>query len=376
MHLLAAINNNVDEWEALQHFDKAKPRLPLPYVFGGSFLMAGHTLSAIDLYSMADKRNISPFKSLYYKNKLGSVLEEVDIAALWGSDALMAILKQSLTPWSKKNILYFTYVFAPEHSGRKQQFLDLSIRILAKAAKGLVVMTVEQEKKALEILGNSIPVIRLRCGIDTSFYRVPSSLADIPEKYQKLIESLLSEPYVIMPGDELRFNDDAIRFVEKSGIRLVRVSQYGQKSGTEKFKQNIEECNISERVIVLEKIGYPFLRFLFQHASAYAGLVDSTWQPAGWTVACEALSSGLPMILYEGLVSRELAEVDVPVQLVQHVPMGDVTSFTEKLSSLVDLNQQGNLSQQAISFSSKHLDFETTAPPFVEKIEQLMESKV
>ncbi len=374
MHLLAAINNNVEEWAALHEYGKSKPRLPLSYAFGTAFLNAGHMLSAIDLCSKADKYNISPFHSLYYKREARDALKEADVAVLSGSNALRYILMQAVDPWAKKNILYLAYSIALKNPRGMKLLNEFAIKSLAGFVKAIVVMTAQQENDASEMLGNSVPIIRMRCGIDTAFYRTPSSTTDVPEKYKNLVEKLLKEPYVIMPGDELRFNDDAIQFAEKSGMRLVRISQYGYKSGTEQLKRNIVEHNLSDRLIVLEKISYPFLRFLLQHASAYAGLVDSTWQPAGWTVACEALSSGVPMVLYRGFVSRELeTEYDLPQHLVQHVSIRDVNSFTEKLASLAELNQQGKLSQQAMLFASKQLDFETTAPPFVEKIERLVE---
>ena len=264
MHLLAAINNNVEEWRALQHFDQDKPRLPLPYAFGGAFLKVGHTLSAIDLCSTADKKQVSPFKSLYYKNELGSALKDVDITALSGSNALKALLKQSFTPLSRNNILYFTYVFSPQNPSLKYMVNDMAIQLLSRAAKGIVLMTAEQETAAKAQFDDSLPVLRLRCGIDTAFYRVPSSLSDIPELQKSKVETLLTEPYVIMPGDELRYNDDAIKFVERTGIRLVRISQYSSKSNTEKLKQDIAERKLGDRLVVFENISYAFLRFLYQ----------------------------------------------------------------------------------------------------------------
>jgi hypothetical protein len=372
MHLLAAINNNVEEWRALQHFDQDKPRLPLPYAFGGAFLKVGHTLSAIDLCSTADKKQISPFKSLYYKNEFGSALKGVDVAALWGSDALKALLKQSLTPASRKNILYFTYVIAPENPSGRQRINDMAIQVLARSAKGIVLMTAEQEAAAHKLFAGSLPVIRLRCGIDTAFYRGEASLSDVPEKHRSTVEALLAEPYVIMPGDELRYNDDAIHFVENTGIRLVRVSQYGAKSNTEKLKRDITERKLGDRLVVFENISYAFLRFLFQHGSAYAGLVDSSWQPAGWTVACEALSSGLPMVLYEGLVSRELADINSPLGLVKAVPMSDVNVFSETLAEMVQSNQSGGFTSQAATFASENLDFQKTSSAFVKQVVALV----
>lgn len=374
MHILAAINNNINEWKALQQYSTVKPRLPLPYAFGGAFLNAGHKLSALDLTSKSKKEEINPFNNLYHKYELSNALRSVDIATLWGSDALKAIFQQAISSKYKNNIVYFTYVFSPEKPNKKQRMLDMATRLIARSTKGIVVMTGTHESSAKQRLGDNVPIIRMRCGIDTAFYRENVKNQDIPEHERYRVEKLLSEPYVIMPGDELRFNDDAINFVENSGIRLVRVSQYGYKSGTEKLKKEVEERGLEDRLLIFEKISYPFLRFLLANASAYAGLVDSSWQPAGWTVACEALSSGLPMVIYEGLTSREMNESTAPQELVQSVNMGDITTFTDKLISLVtEVNRdKEKIANQASKFAEDNLDFNITAPPFVREIEKLV----
>lgn len=374
MHILTAINNNVSEWAALLESDSTKPRLPLPYAFGGAFLNAGHSLSAIDIASGADTKNIDPFKSLFYKKDLYKALKNADVGVLWGTDALKFVSMQALNPYSKKDVLYFSYTFPSIHPSFKQRCLNLAVRILAREMKGIVLMTGEQVRKARSLFGSSVPVIRLRCGIDTKFYRHPSTWSDVPECYRAAVELLLKEPYVILPGDELRFNNDAITFVQKSGINLVRISQYGHKSGTLQLKQRIIRDQLDGKVFVFEKISYAFLRFLLQHATAYAGLVDSSWQPAGWTVACEALASGLPMVLYDGLVFDEMQEAGVPSELIDSVPMGDVDSFTMKLSSLVEMKSQVDIAPSAIAFAARELDFEKTAPIFVRDVERLFDA--
>lgn len=372
MHLLTTVNNNIKEWRELLEVNLARPRLPLPYVFGGAFLKAGHDLSALDLTSLTDRYDISPFKELYHRQELEKALKNVDVATLWGSYALKAIFRQMITPGSKNNILYFTYVLSPENPTIKQSIYDLSLRMVVRAAKGLVLMTVEQTRKAEEMLHGITPVINMRCGIDTAFYREASVVADVPECERRHIDKLLADPYVIMPGDELRFNDDAIRFVEQTGIRLVRISQYGYKSGTEKLKRDVAERGLNDRLLIFENIEYSFLRFLLQHASAYAGFVDSSWQPAGWTVACEALASGLPMVIYDGLTSRELGEAGVLERLVQDVAMGDIVTFTDKLVALVESNTLEKCSELATSFAEQNLDFSITAPKFVSEIEKMV----
>ena len=342
-------------------------------MMGGAFLAAGHHLSAVDSPNATGSYDISPFRALYDWQDLAKALRSVDLAMLWGSDALTAILRQAVRIRGKTNVLLFSYVFAPSKAGGKQRVLDWTVRVLAHSARGLILMTGTQARKAELAFHGKVPVIRLRCGIDTEFYRAEVGLYDVPEMQRGSVEKLLSEPYVVMPGDELRFNDDAVRFVEKSGIRLVRISQYGHKSRTDKLKRDVVERGLGEKLMVFEKIDYRFLRFLLRHASAYTGFVDSSWQPAGWTVACEALASGLPIVLYHGLVSQELAEAGVPKSCVHSVAMGDVKEFIEKVAALTMSREvRSQVSSEAQNFAERELDFGITAPAFVAEVEKLI----
>jgi len=371
VHLLSVINNNVNEWRDILNFSDDIPRLPLPYALGGAFMLYGHELSALDLCSSADKGETYPFKEIYYRDELSAALETVDVAVLWGGFALKAILKQSLNICSQKKILYFTYVMTPQNASWKQRVNDVSIKLLANSMRGVVVMTTEQKSLAQKWLGDTVPVIKLSCGIDTSFYRIQSSFSDVPEKFKRVIEILLKHPYVVMPGDELRCNDDAIQFVENTGVRLVRISQYGEKSGTEFLKRKILERGLCDRIFVFEKISYPFVRFILQNASAYAGLVDSTWQPAGWTVACETLASGLPMVIYEGLVSRELQSLHIPSELMSVVSLNDIGEFSRRMTEMLDINKASPLIKLSISFTDQWLDFNRTGLDFVKQIQAI-----
>jgi len=342
-------------------------------MFGGAFLAAGHSLSALDAPSQADKSAAEPFRAIYHRRDLIEALQLVDLAVLWGSDALTAVLRQAITTNNKRNILLFSYVFSPAKAGTKHRILDWSLKMLAPCASGLVLMTGEQTRQAKSAFGGKIPVIQLRCGIDTQFYRADIGHNDVPENYRKDVDKLHSEPYVILPGDELRLNDDAIRFVELSGIRLVRVSQYGYKSGIKKLKGEIARRRLGDRLVLFEGIDYTFLRFLLRHASAYVGLVDSSWQPAGWTVACESLASGLPVVLYDGLVSRELTEIRPPKSCVQTVGMADVTGLADKISTLIAKSDlRGLHSAEAVAFADQQLSLDVTGPAFVAEVEQLV----
>ena len=114
------------------------------------------------------------------------------------------------------------------------------------------------------------------------------------------------------------------------------------------------------------------MRFLIQHAVVYAGLVNSTWQPAGWTVACESLASGLPIVVYDGLVSRELIRIGACDTFMRSVSMNDIYSLKEALQYFVNIEDRHEVSKSAQCFAAESLDFGQTSLDFVMNIEKLV----
>jgi len=221
-------------------------------------------------------------------------------------------------------------------------------------------MTNHQVTQARSDLPEKVPVLQMRVGIDTAFYRANSTFTDVPEEHRDIVEALLGEPYVILPGDELRLNDDALRIVRRTGLRLVRISQY-RKGSNHLVRERVKALGLEERVAVFEKITYKFLRFLLRNAAAYAGVVDSTWQPAGWTVACESLASGLPLVLYDGLTPQELRYqgYDGALKVIEY---RDISSFGDALIDATALRRDAH--DGAAAFAEANLDCTVTAAAF------------
>jgi glycosyltransferase involved in cell wall biosynthesis len=306
-----------------------------------------------------------------------TAMKSVDITSLWAGLGVSAILKQPLLPRPRQRVLLNTYVWQPKAFPTwKAKKLGLATRMAARFAKGVVVMTQEQAERAREDLPDRVPVINMRCGIDTAYYRSSSEQESVPEAYKEIVDHLLKKPFVVMPGDELRFNQDALDIIKNSDLHLVRISQYSDKSAVDRLKEQITHEGLADRLIVLERISYPFIRFLLRNAAAYAGLVDSTWQPAGWTVACEALTSGIPVVLYEGLVSRELARLGATETILQSVPMRDIRTFQEVLESIVHNHPNPRVSLKANMFAAENLNLEITGEAFVQQVERLLNNSV
>lgn len=230
-------------------------------------------------------------------------------------------------------------------------------------------MTREQEVEAAALLGPRVPVVRLVVGVDTAYYQRPIDEADIPEGYRSTMERVLKDPYVIMPGDELRLNSDAVDIATRLGVRLIRISQYGTKSGTDALKNAVAGRRLSDRVLVFERIPYQFLRVLLRKAAAYVGCVDSSWQPAGWTVACEALASGLPIVAYEGLVTRELQALGADPAWFRAAPLGDRLAFADELRRVLSPGARAYERERPDAFAGRTLNLDLTGEAFAAALE-------
>lgn len=361
---LVQINGNVPEWRTCFSPPGEVPRLPLPFAFGAALAGEGFSLLAYDRSGKPAPNDLAPFKGYYSADAFREARDAADLVVLWGTAGVRSCIAESHRPPSCRKTVLFSYGWRPVGSVSIPRRAMLSVtRQAAHFARGVVLMTERQLASAKCDLGQKVPIVRLHVGVDTEFYSRQSTEADVPEVHRRVVASLLRTRYIILPGDELRLNGDALRVVEATGLRLVRISQYRNKNRTSLLEREIERRGLAEKVIVFERISYAFLRFLLQHASAYAGFVDASWQPAGWTVACECLASGLPLVLYDGLTAQELLDQGIPGNLLQVIKPGDRDNFAEGLAMMTQ-NQDLKRSEAARAFAAEKLNVEQTAPQF------------
>jgi hypothetical protein len=348
----------------------------LPYAFGAALLEAGFRLSAIDWRAAAgvgERRDgdASPFAAIYAADQMPAAANATDFALLWGRPALFALAREAALSKTARRLLYFSYVWrARGTSTARQRLRDAIVRQAARFAGGVVVMTEEQAEAVRRSLPETVPVIRLTVGIDGDFYAGATSIRDVAEADRGRVERLLQSPYAILPGDELRLNEDALTIVENSTINIARVCQRGHVKAMIDLKAEIARRNLGDRIVVFERISYAALRFLLRHAGAYAGLIDASWQPAGWTVACESLASGLPVVLYEGLVSRELRRLGAGADVLRAVPARDTAAFLIALQSMMEAAPRAQRAAKARAFASDRLNLERTGAAFAAALRQ------
>lgn len=376
MNLLVCINGNIPEWRACFDPPGERPRLPLPYAFGAACAGTGFTLSALDFSgSPAHGADFGPFRAVYSRNEIDRALAEADLAVFSGGDGMRQSLREARHPARRRQIAFLTYGWREKGAftvGRRANLL--ATRYAARFARCVVTMTAEQARDARQSLPSYVRVLRLTVGIDTRYYAHSAQLPDVPAEHRATVERLLQEPYVILSGDQLRFNTDALDVVEATGLRLVRISQGRDKSAANPLNEEIVRRGLSEQVEVFDRISYGFLRFLHQHAAAYAGFVDATWQPAGWTVACESLASGLPVVMYDGYVARELVALGIPRELCKIVPIGNRAAFGRELVALASRPRSAALAAAARGFAAERLDIEKTGSVFATALRSALES--
>jgi len=370
MHILIEINEKLHEWQNSTGQDTNNPRMPLPHAFGIGFHKRGHKLSAINFSSSSIKIDkIGPFERIYSRGSLFQAMRQTDLIFFWGANAIRAVLGQLFLKKTNPRILFGAYVWEPKTPlTLKNRVLSIATHMVAPYAKALVLQTATQCKIAKKTLSNSVPILKITIGVDTKFYGLTSTIKNVPGDYRPYVEKLLDYPYVIMPGDQQRFDNQALDIVAGSNLRLVRVLQMSNTANW--LKQQVKRRNLSDRFFIFENINYPFFRFLLQHASCYAGLVDSTWQPAGWTVACEALASGIPLVLYEGLVSQEL-ELLSAGKFLHSIPLKNTEAFKKTLEEITSKKPDLETVRAAQAFAAEKLDLEKNSENFVKKVENL-----
>lgn len=366
MRLLVKTHGNLEEWREGFTAIPSRPRLPLPYAFGAACAQAGIAIRAIDAVGAPTSgEGTFPFEAVYDAGDLDRALAETDLVALWGMEGAVRCLRQAVRAPLDRQVAYLSYGWkAPADATFQRRLNLLTSRFAARFARCLILMTHEQLKQARQVLPADFPIVRLSVGIDVNYYRADTPEGSIPESYRDKIKSLLREPYVILPGDELRLNDDALDVVKRTGVRLVRISQYSHKSGTNKLKERVAAEGLQDRITVFEHISYESLRTLLQNAAAYAGFVDASWQPAGWTAGCEALASGTPLVMYDGLTARELIAKAIPTNLLTVIDPGDTAAFGSALERAVEAGKSREISSVARDFALRELNMDRTGPAF------------
>ncbi len=359
------------EWAAALAVSPSRPRPPLLYSSLPAFKAAGHAVALLNNTPIGlAKGDELGFERTFRRSELSAALSSVDLALLWSSFGIRAIASQLLKYRFRRKVFLASYVWrVPDDSGLAAKRLAWATRLIARRAAGVVVMTREQALGARRELPSRLPVIEFTWGIDCDFYAQAGELADVADEHREIVARIIQKPYVILAGDQLRHDDNAIALAKSHGVRLVRVPQEAHTAA--RYRQAIAQEALLDRLFVVEKASYPTLRFLMQNSFAYVGLVDSSWQPAGWTVLSEALACGTPAVVYEGLVSREMQRLGGTGHFTV-VPDRDLARMASWLHSQQSLPSSGSGAAARRSFARSALDLSLTGSRFVADLERAL----
>jgi len=170
------------------------------------------------------------------------------------------------------------------HYGSKSLLYNGFLKKLLFRSDGLLVMDVHQS------LGYNCKVYKFRYGLDMAYFENIKKRGGEPNFHRG----------VVMHGDELRRDDLLLSVSGKLHYSVYRIGQYGIKLEGDRNRYTLSN------VVVLSKLLDDDLYLILTDSVFYLGLVDSSWQPAGWTAAIEALTLGKEVVLLEGLTSRLL----------------------------------------------------------------------
>jgi hypothetical protein len=362
----------MQHWLDSVEISAVRPRLAIPYVFLTAFVKRGHSVSAISYESDAVPGSNNVFSKIYGQSGLTVALKENDISLLWGGRGAVSTLMR--VGRSSNSIMLGTYVWSLSYLpslGRK--VLGLMTRIAARFSRAAVFMTREQANQARRDLPAECEVLDLNMGVDTTFYRAKTDLSEIQPDLQQTMEKIIRKPYVVMLGDQQRCDDDLLELVQLSDLNFVRVCR--NRETFENLARKVDEEGLTDRLYCFHDVDHLTARFILQNAVCYLGLVDSRWQPASWTVACESLASGTPVIIYDGIAVNELQQLGAGTEIVRVVDHGNVHQVAveiEYFRSSIDVS----LRQVCFDFSAQELDMEKTAPSFVKAVESMLQNGV
>lgn len=222
------------------------------------------------------------------------MLKKVDIFISIGS-AHIKLLKENFSIKNKR--LLKRKAFPIIYRKINKIFSEISIKnnLLLYFSRGQIYTSRTQYDFAkLNKVGNPI---FLPIGIDLDFYSKSRFSSNF-------LESIIDKKYIVMHGDEERDEEKLIKIADSLNFGIVRINQYPQKA-----KKNIFDIvKISSKIPFIynfQNIGFDKYIWLLKNASLYAGMVNSKWQPAGWTALCEALGLGIPSIISKGLTSND-----------------------------------------------------------------------
>ncbi len=365
MKVLIFTFSTLEDFKKASAYDSSFPKLPLAYPFFGFLKEKSFEVEVVSLSDLKKSSNNSLSSYLWIVNNI-KYIKSFEVVVAWGSiGAILSYLL--LSSKSNSKVVTITYSnWGPEGvtwiGTLKNLFFHSGLRLSGRVAY----MTKRQIGEATHGLGLSTnKVSYLPLGVDTHFFTTE-------QKEIALDENLINcpkEPYVLVAGDQLRDELKVAEIMQGINIKLIRASQ---SITVKKFWDNWEKKNPGKIDVYCKvKFSYPELRFLYQHALCLLNIVDNSWQPAGWTVATEAMACGTSVIMNKGLVTEEFNFYgDSPIIEINSI--NNVNGFINEIRKLQ--SSSGFFKEIAYKnrkFVLKNLDVTITCNAVVEMLKKM-----
>ena len=362
MRIIVITNTGLKRFCQVGGDDPNSPRVSLAYPFNGYLKEKGISVEIFSLKNrIVDSENIGQDLSLisYFKIiPFAKYFASFDFIVTLG--AMGPYLATILTPLLA-NKKVFTVVFAnspPPSEGILGKIKNLVFQTGLRTCGGLIYMTQEQMNYAIENFKLPLEKVHhLPLGVDTKFFVPLSSCVDVMVRKELL--DLPLKKYVVAAGDQLRDEHQIAKIMKETELKLVRLTQSDR---IEKFWEKFNQTNSGQAdVFCKARLDFQEVRYVYQHALCVLNLVDNSWQPAGWTVATEAMACGIPVVMNSGLVTRELKRYQDPPPLLEisSTPeIGEVRKELKKLSA--DFTFAKNLGQSGRKYIEDNLQIEKT----------------
>lgn len=222
------------------------------------------------------------------------MLEKVDVFISIGSSHLK-LLKRNFSLKNQRLLRQKSLPIIYRNIEKGIHERSLKNRLILSLSRCQIYTSSKQYQYALE--NNIGKPILLPIGIDLDFYYASKNKS-------KFLQKIINQKYIIMHGDEEREEDKLIKLASMLNIGIVRINQYPYKS-----KKNLFEIAKSyfdiPFIYNFQNIDSHNYIWLLKNSTIYAGMVNSKFQPAGWTALCEAIILGIPSIISNGITSDD-----------------------------------------------------------------------
>ncbi len=293
LRVLVVTADDPARFRALGGDDPSLPKHELAYPYYGALREAGCRVEVVQ----ARYRNPASLR------RAASRLAGFDVAIAWSMEGAMLAL--AAVPYrANRKVVTIAYANRPPRANR----LLAAMRDLvfwSGLRLGGLTLYVTREQAAEASRKFRLPAQRTgycQVGVDAEFFAPADVAADAPIAPD--VRAAATSPYVVVAGDQQRDEALAAKAVQGTGLRLVRLTQ---EPGTQRFwERHVAAGPAGPPVFCRAGLTIAEVRYLYRRAVCVLNLVDNSWQPAGLTVAKEAMACGTPLVMSSGITTREL----------------------------------------------------------------------